>query len=102
MVRRSGSSLCGIALVALAGVGALVAMGASPKGVDGLSLSARHRAAAPAGAEGSDMVSAEPASLDPHQTALGICDMWDKHWCKSATRRVAGVAPHANDPATAP
>ena len=21
------------------------------------------------------------------QTAILLCDLWDKHWCKSATRR---------------
>jgi nicotinamidase-related amidase len=37
--------------------------------------------------------------LDWHvdQTALVICDMWDQHWCKSATARVAEMAPRIND-----
>jgi len=26
------------------------------------------------------------------QTAIVICDMWDKHWCGGATRRVAALA----------
>src|SRR5437868_6015215 len=39
--------------------------------------------------------------IDPHETALVICDMWDKHWCKSATARVAELAPHINDLASA-
>jgi nicotinamidase-related amidase len=26
------------------------------------------------------------------QTAILICDMWDRHWCAGATRRVAGLA----------
>ncbi len=30
--------------------------------------------------------------LDPQQTALLICDMWDKHWCQSAMRRGAVIA----------
>jgi nicotinamidase-related amidase len=29
--------------------------------------------------------------LAPDQTAILICDMWDKHWCKSATRQVDGL-----------
>jgi nicotinamidase-related amidase len=29
----------------------------------------------------------------PQQTAVIICDMWDKHWCKGATERVSEVAP---------
>jgi len=30
-------------------------------------------------------------SLDVHKTAIIICDMWDKHWCQGATRRVQGL-----------
>ena len=31
------------------------------------------------------------------ETAIIICDMWDKHWCKGATDRVAELAPVIND-----
>ncbi|MDR2346435.1 MAG: cysteine hydrolase [Planctomycetaceae bacterium] len=31
------------------------------------------------------------------ETAIIICDMWDKHWCKGATSRVAEMAPRMND-----
>ena len=34
---------------------------------------------------------------DPRKMAAVICDMWDKHWCKSATARVAEMAPHMNE-----
>ena len=34
---------------------------------------------------------------DPRQTAIIICDMWDKHWCKGATARVAEMAPRLNE-----
>jgi len=34
---------------------------------------------------------------NPKQTAIIICDMWNEHWCKGATRRVAELAPHMND-----
>jgi nicotinamidase-related amidase len=30
--------------------------------------------------------------LEPHRTAIVICDMWDKHWCRGATERVNGLA----------
>ncbi len=30
---------------------------------------------------------------DPHKTAVVICDMWDRHWCKAAAARVAEMAP---------
>lgn len=29
-------------------------------------------------------------------TAIVVCDMWDQHWCKGATRRVAEMAPRMN------
>ncbi|MHC4509337.1 MAG: hypothetical protein ACYTAO_10340 [Planctomycetota bacterium] len=32
----------------------------------------------------------------PKQTAIIICDMWNQHWCKGATERVAELAPHMN------
>ena len=35
------------------------------------------------------------------QTALVICDMWAKHWCDSATRRVGEMAPRMNQLAQA-
>jgi nicotinamidase-related amidase len=31
------------------------------------------------------------------QTAIIICDMWDKHWCNDATARVAEIAPVMNE-----
>ena len=32
----------------------------------------------------------------PTETAIIICDMWDKHWCNDATARVAEMAPEMN------
>src|SRR5438045_5173013 len=32
----------------------------------------------------------------PKETAIIICDMWDQHWCKCATQRVAEMAPKMN------
>ena len=32
----------------------------------------------------------------PEKTALVICDMWDRHWCKGAEARVAEMAPAMN------
>ena len=34
--------------------------------------------------------------LDPKATALIVCDMWDRHWCPSATARVREMAPRMN------
>jgi nicotinamidase-related amidase len=37
------------------------------------------------------------ATWDPKKTAVIICDMWDDHWCKSASRRVGELAGPMND-----
>jgi len=34
---------------------------------------------------------------EPARTALVICDMWDRHWCVGAERRVAEMAPRLNE-----
>lgn len=34
---------------------------------------------------------------DPRKTAIVICDMWDRHWCRGATARVAEMAPRMNE-----
>ena len=36
-------------------------------------------------------------SWDPTKTAIIICDMWDDHWCKSASRRVGEMAGPLNE-----
>jgi nicotinamidase-related amidase/type 1 glutamine amidotransferase len=33
----------------------------------------------------------------PAETAIIICDMWDKHWCDDATTRVVEMAPKMNE-----
>jgi nicotinamidase-related amidase len=38
----------------------------------------------------------EKQEWDPAKTAIIICDMWDHHWCKGASARVAEMAPHMN------
>jgi nicotinamidase-related amidase len=39
----------------------------------------------------------EVAKWKAQKTALIICDMWDDHWCKSASRRVGEMAPALNE-----
>ncbi len=34
---------------------------------------------------------------NPSQTAIIVCDMWDDHWCKGASARVAEMAPAMNE-----
>src|SRR6476469_3208396 len=38
----------------------------------------------------------EKQEWDATKTAIIICDMWDQHWCKGATSRVAEIAPQMN------
>lgn len=38
-------------------------------------------------------VQEKPVDWKPSETALIICDMWDAHWCKSASARTAEIAP---------
>src|SRR4029453_10566840 len=40
-----------------------------------------------------DKVVEKPADWDPRHTAVIIIDVWDKHWCDGANRRVAEMAP---------
>jgi nicotinamidase-related amidase len=36
------------------------------------------------------------ARWEPSRTAAVVCDMWNRHWCRSATARVAEMAPRMN------
>ena len=38
-------------------------------------------------------VAERQASWDPKKTALVVIDVWDKHWCEGANRRVGEMAP---------
>ena len=50
---------------------------------------------------GQEVVNREKTSWVGEETALVICDMWAKHWCDSATRRVGEMAPRMNQLAEA-
>ena len=67
---------------------------AKPEGQAGepLVLNARLRATETTGW----VLKEETLRWDPARTALIICDMWDKHWCQGATRRVGELAPAMN------
>ena len=62
---------------------------------DKLILTARSRAET-SEAAGELMVLYNKLELEPSQTAIIICDMWHRHWCRGATRRVAELAPRMN------
>ena len=38
-------------------------------------------------------VTERQATWDPKHTAVVVIDVWDKHWCEGANKRVAGMAP---------
>ena len=38
-----------------------------------------------------------PLSWQAEQTAIVVCDMWDKHWCPTATERVGQMASRMNE-----
>jgi nicotinamidase-related amidase len=47
--------------------------------------------------EGAWIVANRIEQWKPDETAIIICDMWDKHWCDDATARVAEMAPAMNE-----
>jgi nicotinamidase-related amidase len=46
---------------------------------------------------GSYIARTKTVRWDPRKTAIIICDMWDRHWCQSASNRVAEMAPFMNE-----
>jgi hypothetical protein len=65
-----------------------------------LELEARSRVESPPGSSRFEAVS-RTVKLDPRETAVIICDMWDRHWCPGATARVKELAPAVNEFVTA-
>ena len=57
-----------------------------------LKLTERSRKAIDADGKVLEVIEA-PAEWAAAETALIICDMWDAHWCKSATTRTGEIAP---------
>ncbi len=75
-------------LAAVFTVSTLVAAG------DAIAVKLRSRVESPAGSGKWTEVARED-KLAPRRTALIICDMWDKHWCRGATERVDVLARRA-------
>lgn len=63
---------------------------------ESLVLNARRRLETSKGS-GTWQPSETAAILAADKTAIVVCDMWDKHWCEGATRRVAEMAPRMNE-----
>ncbi len=73
--------------------GLLIVFGASSYGDDPLHVMTQSRVKLD---DGTYQLQQSASDLDPKKTAIVICDMWDKHWCEGATRRVAEMAPRMN------
>ena len=65
-------------------------------GLGKLKLNIRRRIETKAGS-GRNHAITEAVEWDAKKTAVVICDMWDKHWCAGATKRVGEMAPRMNE-----
>lgn len=63
---------------------------------DQIILGARTRAESPPGS-GNFPITEKELLWVPAETAIVVCDMWDRHWCQGATARVAEMAPRMNE-----
>jgi nicotinamidase-related amidase len=88
--------LLSAALLALFFACAPLVPAAEPDSEHTLVLHARTRVENPKASGKFDVVEKE-LRWDGRKTAIVICDMWDRHWCKGATARVAEMAPRMND-----
>ena len=61
-----------------------------------LKLNTRKRVETSTGS-GEWRVEQKTVEWDSQETAIIICDMWNEHWCKGATERVAEMAPRMNE-----
>lgn len=61
-----------------------------------LNLPARERVESSPGSSQWNVVE-KTLRWDASKTAIVVCDMWDRHWCPSATDRVAEMAPRMNE-----
>ena len=80
--------------------GVLFPAAAAPSPSDSLELDLRRLRKLNAGVDQWEQVT-NHVRWDAAHTAAVICDMWDQHWCKGATARVAEMAPRMNDLLTA-
>lgn len=73
----------------------LAAFGLSSAPADAIPMNLRFRV--PSADDASEYVAVEKIQeWDTAKTAIVICDMWDRHWCPTATARVAEMAPAMN------
>lgn len=90
MRRESTWSRLGL-IAACGAITATVAISlAADKQSDKIPLEVRWREAQ--GADEQGKVKSQLRELEPRATAILICDTWNEHWCKSATRRCDALA----------
>jgi len=70
--------------------------GSAPAATPSLALPARSRVATQSNTNEYQLIE-KTLTWTPQKTAIVVCDMWDKHWCAGATRRVAEMAPRMNE-----
>ena len=88
-LRSSASRPLGLTLCAVLGFTSLALTTYSFAADSPLPLTLRSR---PESKPGVFALAEKKTAWDPKKTALIICDMWDDHWCKSASRRVGEMA----------
>ena len=92
---------CGLALLAIVlAAGPARAPAAQPTTAEPSALRLRTRVETSPGS-GRFHAQVRSESWDPARTAIVVCDMWDRHWCRGATERVAQMAPRMNEVLTA-
>ena len=75
----------------------LLAMGSYLAGAAELQLTQRAQVLKPdATGHNQWAVVTAPKSLRAEDTAIVICDVWDKHWSRGAAERVAAMVPRMN------
>ncbi len=76
---------------------ALLVLAPAPNRLCGAPLELRLRSLVQAESNKDEwQVGQKSVNWDPAHTAVVICDMWDQHWCRGATARVAEMAPRMN------
>jgi nicotinamidase-related amidase len=82
---------------AIGAASVLLAMGSYLAGATELQLTQRAQVLKPdATGHNQWAVVTAPKSLRAEDTAIIICDVWDKHWSRGATERVAAMVPRMN------
>jgi nicotinamidase-related amidase len=83
----------------LAGLAALAIAAGAALGADDAALQLNLRSQSlvqDAGGHNVWQATVTPAAWKPSETALLLCDVWDKHWCRGANERLAALLPRMN------